>query len=246
MFRNKEYVLNGFNNKAVMLIHGATSGSALLRPLANYLNCNGYTVYGVNLAGHSTTKEDLAKTKYTDIIEKAEKDYTNIKSKNYDKLFVAGISLGGLTTAYLASNHADLDGFATYAAGLMPIGEIPPGMGEAAGSDYVYRTMEGKTGMYKQFHVHYEYIPVSFYKKMSAMCRKFLDENLAKKITAPALIVHALDDSMVYAKSSEYLYENISSKDKELLLMDKGEHLFVLNEYRYEPFEKTLEFFNKL
>lgn len=246
MFRNKEYVLNGWNNKAVMLIHGATSGSALLRPLANYLNCNGYTVYGVNLAGHGTTKEDLAKTQYQDIIDKANKDYENIKAKNYEKVFVAGISLGGLTTAYIASSHPDLDGFATYAAGLMPVGEIPPGMGEAADGEYVFRTMEGKAGMYRQFHVHYEYIPLSFYKKMGAMCRKFMEENLAEKITSPALITHTLDDSMVYPKSSEYLYEHINSKDKELLMMDKGEHLFVLNEYRYEPFEKTLDFFNRL
>lgn len=246
MFRNKEYVFNGWNNKAVMLIHGATSGSSQLRPLADYLNCHGYTVYGVNLAGHGTTKEDLAKTEYQDIIDKANKDYENIKSKNYEKVFVAGISLGGLTAAYLAANYPEIDGFVTYAAGLMPISEVPPGMGEPTGTDEVFRTMDGKAGLYKQYHVHYEYIPKSFYKVIGAMGRKFIEENLAKKITSPALIVHTLDDSMVYPKSSEYLYENISSKDKELLMMDKGEHLFVLNEYRYEPFEKTLNFFNRL
>ncbi|MEL7570860.1 MAG: alpha/beta fold hydrolase [Eubacteriaceae bacterium] len=245
MFRNKEYIFNGWNNKAVMLIHGATSGSSQLRPLANFLNCHGYTVYGVNLAGHGTTKEDLAKTKYEDIIDKAEKDFEKMKAKNYDKLFVAGISLGGLTAAYLAASHPELSGFATYAAGLMPIGEVPPGMGEATGTDYVYRTMEGKVGLYRQYHVHYEYIPIGFYKQIGAMGRNFMENNMSEKITAPALIVHTLDDTIVYPKSSEYLYEHIKSKDKELLMMDVGEHLFVLSEYRYEPFEKTLNLFNR-
>jgi carboxylesterase len=229
-----------------MLLHGATSGSSQLRPLANYLNCNGYTIYGVNLAGHGTTKEDLACTKYQDIIDKAEKDYAYIKSKNYEKVFIAGISMGGLTASYIAGNHPDLDGFAVYAVSIMLVSEVPPGMGEAAGSDYVYRTMDGKIGMYKQYHVHYEYIPVSFYKQLGAMARDFTEKNIADNIVSPALIVHARDDSMVYAQSSEYLYDHIRSQDKELLLMDKGDHLFVLNEYRYEPFEETLNFFNRL
>ncbi|NMC57472.1 MAG: hypothetical protein GYA50_09655 [Eubacteriaceae bacterium] len=73
-----------------------------------------------------------------------------------------------------------------------------------------------------------------------------MKNNLAKKISSPALLVHALDDSVVYPESSEYLYNNISSKDKQLLMLDKGDHAFIINEYRYEPFEKTLEFFNRL
>lgn len=249
MFRNKEYVLNGWNNKAVMLLHGATAGSAYMRPLANYLNCHGYTMYGFNLAGHGTTYEDLEKTNWTDFVKKAEYDYMKVKSVNYDKVFVAGLSLGGLTTVYLASAHPELDGFATYAAGLMAKGDtVPTGLGLAGGDDanYVYRSMDGKAGIFSQYHVHYTKIPVSFYKNIKVMGEEFMKNNLAKKITSPALLVHALDDSVVYPESSEYLYNNISSKDKELLMLTKGDHAFIINEYRYEPFEKTLEFFNRL
>ncbi len=243
MLKNKEYIFNGWNDKAVLLFHGATSGSALLRPFANYLNCNGYTVYGVNLAGHGTTKEDLAKITYRDIIDKAEADYVKIKS-DFNKVYVAGISLGGLTTAYLASNHPEIPAFVTFAAGMLLSGDVPKGMGESFDSDYVFRTMADKKGMYKQYHVHYEYIPLNFYAKLGQMSANFVDNRLAEKITSPALIIHTKDDSMVPYESSQYLYDNIRSKEKELMLMDEGEHLFVLNEFRYEPFEKALALFD--
>jgi carboxylesterase len=249
MFRNKEYVFNGWNNKAVMLLHGATAGSAYLRPLANYLNCNGYTVYGFNLAGHGTTTEDLEKTQGEDFIKKAEKDLAKVQAGGYDKVFLAGLSLGGLTTAYLASNHPELSGIITYAAGLMAIGDVvPQGLGIAGGEDsnYVYRSMEGKTGIFTEYHVHYEKIPISFYTNIKILGEEYMAENMAKKITSPALFMHAADDSVVYPKSSEYLYENCSSKIKELVMLKQGDHAFILNEYRYEPFEKTLEFLNKL
>jgi carboxylesterase len=242
MERNKEYVFEGWNNKAVLLFHGATSGSSQLRPYANYLNCLGYTVYGMNLAGHGTTKENLASIQYQDIINKAENDYKVVKSK-YEKVFVSGLSLGGLTTLYLASNHPEISGIIPLAAGIYIVENSF--FGSDYNSEYIHRPTQGKVGLYKQYHIHYEYIPTNFFEEIDDMIKNFLENNLAEKITSPALIIHPLNDSTVYSKSANYIYDSISSVDKELVLPENGEHIFVLSEYRYDVFEKIANFLAK-
>lgn len=242
MERNKEYVFEGWNNKAVLLFHGATSGSSQLRPYANYLNCLGYTVYGVNLAGHGTRKEDLASIQYQDIIDKAESDYAKVKSK-YEKIFVSGLSLGGLTTLYLASQHPELSGIIPLAAGIFIVENSF--FGSKYDSEYIHRPVGGKVGLYKQYHIHYEYVPTNFFDKMSDMIKNFIENDLAQKIVSPALIIHPLNDSTVYSKSANFIFDNISSTDKELLLPQNGEHIFVLSEYRYDVFEKIASFLSQ-
>jgi carboxylesterase len=239
MFRNKEYVFQGWNGKAVLLFHGVTSGASQLRPLANYLNCMGYTVYGVNHAGHGTTESDLHNTTYQDLINKAEEDYQKIHSK-YEKVFVSGLSLGGLTTLYLAARHPEIAGIIPMAAAV----NILPGsmFDKEYTTEYMHRPTDGKTGMYKQYHVHYEYVSTKFLKEVKKYIQNFKEHNYINKIISPALIIHALDDSSVDPSSAKFIYDNISSTKKQLMLLETGEHVFVLNESRYEPFEKTAEF----
>lgn len=240
--KNREYVFPGWNGQAVLLLHGATSGSSLLRTLANYLNCLGYTVYGVNLAGHGGTKEELEKTTYLDLIEKAEADYAKIRAK-HEKVFVAGLSLGGLLTLYLAAAHPDIPGIIPMAAALDFVETSM--FGQKHDTQYIHRPTTGKVGLYKQYHVHHEYVPRAFIQTMHDLANDFRARSLAEKVTSPALIVHTKDDSIVYPKSSQYVYDHIASTDKELAIYENGEHLFVMTEQRYEPFDKIADFLAK-
>lgn len=242
MEKNKGYVFEGWREEAVLLLHGATSGASQLRPLANYLNCLGYWVYGVNLAGHGTTKEDLAKTTYLDLIAKAEADYQKVK-KRHEKIFVSGLSLGGLLTVYLAAAHNDIAGIVPMATALDFVETCL--FAQKHDTEYIHRPTGGKVGLYKQYHIHYEDVPSCFPQAMFDLADNFRDKNLVENITSPALIIHTKDDSTIYAKSSEYVYNHIRSTDKELCLFDSGEHLFVLSEQRYDPFDKIADFLMK-
>jgi carboxylesterase len=80
---------------------------------------------------------------------------------------------------------------------------------------------------------------------MNDMIKNFIENDLVKKIVSPALIIHPLNDSTVYSKSANFIFDNISSTDKELLLPQNGEHIFVLSEYRYDVFEKIASFLSQ-
>ena len=235
MEKNKEYVFEGWREEAVLLLHGATSGASQLRPLANYLNCLGYWVYGVNLAGHGTTKEDLAKTTYLDLIAKAEADYQKVK-KRHEKIFVSGLSLGGLLTVYLAAAHNDIAGIVPMATALDFVETCL--FAQKHDTEYIHRPTGGKVGLYKQYHIHYEDVRAAFLKQCLIWLTIF--ETKTVETSFPALIIHT---KMIPPSTQrfEYVYNHIRSTDKELCLFDSGEHLLFI-EQRYDRFDKIADF----
>ena len=51
----ESFLLEGKNNKAVLLLHGYTGAPSEMRPLGDYLHALGYTVSCVRLPGHGTS-----------------------------------------------------------------------------------------------------------------------------------------------------------------------------------------------
>lgn len=99
----------GSNGKAVLLIHGITSGAAQMIPMAKFLNDYGYSVWCVNLAGHGTFPQELLHTSCEDFIAKAEYDYKYLR-KYFDTVYVGGLSTGGCLSLYLAANYPEISG----------------------------------------------------------------------------------------------------------------------------------------
>ncbi len=87
-----------------LLIHGGTGSPPEMRGMGEYLAGKGLTVLGVRLAGHGTTPEDLATKSWRDLIASAEEGLSRLQAQCYH-VFVAGLSLGGLITLYLAAHH---------------------------------------------------------------------------------------------------------------------------------------------
>jgi carboxylesterase len=243
MFLNKEFVFKGDNGAAVLLLHGATSGASQMRPLAVYLNMFGYTVYGVNLAGHGTLKESLAQTSWEEIVDSADKKLKDIQP-HFDKVFVGGFSLGGLTALYLAARHPELAGAVMLAAPYLPV--------EASfyttkyETEFAHKPLDNKSGLYKMYHNHYEYVPVSFFAQIAAMRNHFVDSKMIANVTCPVLFIQPPNDGSVNPNSAQMMFELVGSKDKELMMLQGGGHVFLLSEYRYEPYEKFAQFLNRL
>ena len=100
MQTNDQKFFHGNNGKAVLLIHGITSGAAQMVPMAKFLNDYGYSVWCVNLAGHGTFPQELLHTSCEDFIAKAEYDYKYLR-KHFDTVYVGGLSTGGLSLIHI-------------------------------------------------------------------------------------------------------------------------------------------------
>jgi carboxylesterase len=93
----------------VLVLHGFTSCPQSMRPLAEALATQGYTVDLPLLPGHGTSVDDMITTSWKDWSAAAESVYDNLAAR-CDKVVVAGLSMGGTLTAWLAGRHPEVAG----------------------------------------------------------------------------------------------------------------------------------------
>ena len=77
----------------VLVIHGFTGSPATIKPWAEFLNKQGYTVIAPCLPGHGSSWENLNQTNWQDWFNKVEESYLELQSK-CDRVFIAGFSMG--------------------------------------------------------------------------------------------------------------------------------------------------------
>src|SRR5690625_1264404 len=85
--------------RAVLLLHGFTGHSNDVRMLARFLQKKGYTSYAPIYRGHGGTPEQLLEAGADDWWEDVQAAYQELKDKGYQKIAVAGLSLGEIGRA---------------------------------------------------------------------------------------------------------------------------------------------------
>lgn len=110
----------GTNGHGVLVLHGFTGNPSSMRPLAEAVHAAGFTVEMPLLPGHGTSLDDMLKTGWADWSSAAEAALTDLASR-VDKVVVAGLSMGGTLTVWLASRHPELAGYAV----VNPYVEVP-------------------------------------------------------------------------------------------------------------------------
>lgn len=86
----------------VVLVHGFTGAPKEMRQLGEALNHKGHTVLGVRLAGHATRPDDIARSRWWDWLASVE-DGINLLANSCDRIFYAGLSLGGVLSLIAAA-----------------------------------------------------------------------------------------------------------------------------------------------
>ena len=95
------------DRRGALVLHGFTGCPQSMRPLAEAFAAAGYTVELPRLPGHGTTVEDMARYGWPDWAAAAEAAYTDLAART-DSVVVAGLSMGGTLTLYLAEQHPEI------------------------------------------------------------------------------------------------------------------------------------------
>jgi pimeloyl-ACP methyl ester carboxylesterase len=95
----------------VLVLHGFTGNPQSMRPLAEALAKAGFTIDLPLLPGHGTSVEDLLPTRWEDWSQAAEDAFAGLAAR-CDKVAVAGLSVGGALTCWLAERHPEIAGIA--------------------------------------------------------------------------------------------------------------------------------------
>lgn len=85
----------------VLLIHGFTGSCAHMRLLGEHLRDQGFTVRGINLPGHGSRPEDMAKCTWKDWLQAAKMAAAEMQDQ-CKYVSVSGLSMGGVLTLLLA------------------------------------------------------------------------------------------------------------------------------------------------
>lgn len=103
MIEQAEFQFEGGRN-GVLLIHGLTGTPAEMRLFGKGLNRAGFTVHGMQLAGHCGSEADLLASGWRDWYASVEAAAAQLRPR-VDNLFVAGLSMGALLALMLAEEQ---------------------------------------------------------------------------------------------------------------------------------------------
>jgi carboxylesterase len=93
---------------AALLVHGFPGTPAEMRPLADVLHDQGWTVQGILLPGFGSQLPEIFERRYTDWLEAVEQNLLALKQK-YSPVLLIGYSLGG-TLSIAAASRIQPDG----------------------------------------------------------------------------------------------------------------------------------------
>jgi len=131
MIKPSEFHLRG-NRCGVLLIHGLTGTPTEMRFVGNGLNRAGFSVLGMQLAGHCGDERDLLATGWRDW-------YASVLAaadcfrEQVDHLFVAGLSMGAILALKLAIDRPEeVDGLGLYGTTFFHDGWATPAIGRLA------------------------------------------------------------------------------------------------------------------
>jgi carboxylesterase len=106
----------------VLVVHGFTGNPGSMRGLALAFAAEGFTVELPLLPGHGTSIEDMLPTRWADWSGAAEAAYADLAGR-CEKVVVAGLSMGGTLTAWLAAQHPEVAGIICVNPAIEPAAE---------------------------------------------------------------------------------------------------------------------------
>lgn len=257
-----ELLHNETPSKAILLFHGLTGSPFEMKKYAKHLHQCGFDVYCYCLPGHGDSLPPIYSVTWQDWISFSQHKYTELRQK-YDDFFLSGLCLGAVIALNLAENNPDVTGVVSLSTTLFLDGWTIPWynifMPFALKTivRYYYTFPEREPYGIKNLTVRkkiaslmskntvaMDNYPLScIYEllKLSKKTRKHI-----KEITCPVLLIHSLEDDLTSVKSAKFVYDNISSGNKEYVELNDSYHLILYDNEKEFVFNKSFEFMDKL
>ena len=248
----RERFMPGSKNTSVLLIHGYTGITQEMYFLGKQINDRaGYTVYIPRLPGHGTNTQDFRQSCARDWLRKTYDSYIKLNS-DYQKVYVIGLSMGGLL-ALLTSAKFNPDKLVTIAAALYtrnPLIPITPILKyfvpaikqteENSLQDSTDYKTEAEKNYYENYHEYHYTTQIAELYKLMRITRKKLDE-----VTSETMIISSKGDELVPQKAARKIYNNIQTKNKHLFVFPDSPHVINDGPNSEECADKIIDFLLK-
>lgn len=267
---DSSFFLKG-NDNLCFLIHGLTGTAKEMSSIGLRLNNEGYSVAAPLMEGHNQSISVLKRKKWQQIYAALKKDFLKYES-SYQNIFVAGLSFGALLAILLAyefpkriravncfSPTLFFDGWGTPKLRiLLPLvyrtplkyyfylkEEYPYGIKNKRLRSLIESFYKSSSLFdYSKVHLYgYPVIPVSCMYQNYRLAKYVM--SILGKVNVPIQIMQARDDDVTSPKNSHYIYNHITSKNKEIVLFEDSYHIIIADQERDKVAEKTIAFFEK-
>ncbi len=254
----------GDGEAAVLLIHGLTGTPVEMQAIGRGLAAKGFSVYGMQLAGHCGSESDLLRTGWRDWYRGIEEAWRDISSRHAD-VFVAGLSMGAVMAMHLSAQHPGrIRGLGLYSTTLFYDGWAIPKL--AFLLPLFLRTPFGARYRFIEnfpYGIKNERLRRVIHASMVSghsdaagnlgMLGQSLRElrqliGIVKKempaIRTPALVLQARDDDVTSPKNAEYVARRLDGPVS-VEYLDDCYHMITIDQQRDEVVRLSAEFFRR-
>jgi len=267
MIKPSEFHLRG-GRSGVLLIHGLTGTPTEMRFVGNGLNRAGFTVLGMQLAGHCGDEADLLATGWRDwyasVVAAAER-----LQEQVDHLFVAGLSMGAVLALKLAIDRPrEVDGLGLYGTTFFHDGWATPLIGRFAfllplgmrlGIGRKQVSMENPPYGIKDERIRNRIVaammagdseaaglagfPWPSLAEFTRLSRNV--RNRIGRVRAPCVIVHSGNDDIASLRNVRIVERGVRAP-VETVLLDDSYHMVTVDRQRGELIERSAAFFRRI
>jgi len=223
-----------------LLIHGFNGSPDGMRQMGAYLAAAGITALGVRLQGHGTDITEMDRCSYLDWVDSAEAGFRELGSR-CRVIFVAGISMGGVIALHLAGLYPGR------AAGVIALStpyDIPMLIKRAVPVlKRVIKRISSSRPSTKDLslkEVNYRQISLASTHQLIRLVDK-AREGLPR-VSCPVLLIASRYDSVVSAAHAPRILEALGSADKELIWVERSDHMITLDYDKEQVFQRSAEF----
>lgn len=264
------FFLKGTNGKGVLLIHGITGTPSEMRYLGKALQKAGFSVLCNTLPRHCDTLGELKRVTWQEIEAACIEDLEYLK-KDCTQVYIAGLSMGALMSIHLAYRFpADVAGVVALAPTIfydgwaLSKGKIflnlvwqvpalrnsiniregwPYGLKDEKVRNHIqrfYKDAQARKFDNQVLSFGSPFFPLANLYQHHLFTKVVKDELALVK--TPILIIHGKEDDMTSPKNAQYVYDNIGSERKSLVLLEDSYHMITIDKEKDKVAEEVIKF----
>ena len=228
----------------IVLVHGFTGSPAAMRPWAEFLNARGYSVRVPRLPGHGTVAADLNSVTWQEWPAKVAAEIAELK-KHCSQIFVAGLSMGGGTTLFIAATHGSEISGIILVNPMIHVRGISPQLafvisrfikfGKSVGNDIKRKGVS---------EYSYDKLPYRGIYQLLTMLKR--TRAALPTIEVPMQLFHSVDDHTLPVSNTNIVMNEIGSLNKSRIELLNSYHVATLDHDAEMIFANSLTFIEGL
>ncbi len=244
---------NHTNSKVcVITVHGFSSTPKEVEQMSEFIHSKGVNVYSPRLKGHGTVPEDLKTRSWKDWYFSLSRAIT-IATLKYKRIYVVGFSTGGLLALLSTKKcYIEFEGIICINAALylndIRVKALLPALSfwndivnAVHGNEYAMEYIENKA---ENPDINYDKFYVEAIEQLSDLMSR--TREILSKIESPILIIQGKDDPVVNPTSAYEIFDKIKSKDKDLKILERKNHVIVKGNDTKELYDEIYKFIQKV